>query len=279
MILRNRLFIFPALTLLLFVAAAAPSAEGLKVFFHKKHIDEGVDCSDCHELDAQNDSYSLVADICEGCHDQVYTEWKLSTPARKLESDFSHSKHHKKMKCTDCHGSTASDSHEAGSPVMDFEGCSDCHREKDSNIPESQCARCHGEDLKNRAPDDHAHAWTRRHGAESGWRVFDEHGRDCEQCHARHQCIECHRTQKPADHTSLWRVRTHGTSADWDRERCRKCHETGTCVRCHRTTEPLNHRGAWKYTHGLAAQSRSSRYCNVCHSTSTCRACHKGKTK
>jgi hypothetical protein len=138
----------------------------------------------------------------------------------------------------------------------------------------SDCAACHGTDMRRERPADHEEAWLERHGKESGWRVFDEHGRDCATCHPTGACTSCHATARPRSHTGLWRLKTHGMAAEMDEASCRTCHETGACVQCHKRTAPMSHQGAWSFKHGTMAGSGFGPRCAVCHGPTDCASCH-----
>ena len=135
---------------------------------------------------------------------------------------------------------------------------------------------CHGSDARKIPPKDHNKTWIRTHGRRSPWGSKSHRVRPCSFCHTKTECTACHRTTKPKSHTGLWRIRTHGTAASFDRDRCKTCHETGSCIFCHRRTAPTTHRGSWGATHGLTAGSRGSERCMVCHSSAQCVACHAG---
>lgn len=242
-----------------------------KTFDHKQHIEEGAECSNCHQADG-----SLIKDACNECHDEGPPPWNPPARARRLNVKFPHKAHAESGECQQCHQKTLDGSQATGAPMVEQSGCVACHEENGVEVAEGDCSRCHGEDPRRTAPTDHQQAWLARHGREAQWRVFDRHGQDCATCHRSDVCQTCHKTRKPRSHTALWRMRTHGLSAAFDHQTCKACHQTGTCVRCHRSTAPLNHKGAWKSTHGLAAQVRDNQHCAVCHSLSWCAACHAG---
>ena len=260
-----------ALSLPLAAAAAAPVA-----FSHKIHVgDQEVPCKSCHDLKADG-LPPLKTKGCTKCHEDGPPAYQGPT-ARKLKAQFPHKAHADKLECASCHKDVLADGHDGSQPLLARAECSRCHAEKKVTVAEGTCARCHGADLKTVRPADHDATWKVRHGAVSKWRGYGDHGTSCNGCHSPATCTSCHAENAPRDHNGLWRVRAHGLSAEWDRDRCKTCHETGTCIRCHSTTPPMNHNGAWKQTHGLVAGSRVNDTCNVCHRAAECAACHSGR--
>ncbi len=92
----------------------------------------------------------------------------------------------------------------------------------------------------------------------------------CLTCHEKTDCISCHNTRMPRDHTNTWRTLSHGFMAEGNRERCLVCHRQDFCVRCHMETAPRTHVGNWVSVH-----------CTWCHFGSglapadNCVVCHK----
>ena len=248
-----------------------------------------LDCATCHEAVATDSQAkgepAMPIDRCFGCH----SDYDIDTPVAKCASchsansiktdpayPFPHKPHADMLDCTGCHQG-AQGIHPKGTTRMPVDRCFGCHTEYGVDVPAAKCTACHAVDMKNVRPPDHKSAWPIEHGIEARWRVFAQHGKDCELCHRNDACIACHKTTRPRSHTGLWRNRTHGTNAAWDRDSCKTCHETGQCIRCHQTTKPMNHRGGWTSVHGLSAQTKSNEHCFVCHKSGWCESCHRGK--
>ena len=109
-----------------------------------------------------------------------------------------------------------------------------------------------------------------RHG-DVYWHGGREGAQRCAFCHVEPAfCDNCHKDQKPRDHTNLFRIKTHGLLAAVDRTRCQVCHETDFCVRCHENTAPRSHRAGWS--------GKRSRHCLNCHfpisREPSCATCH-----
>jgi hypothetical protein len=122
------------------------------------------------------------------------------------------------------------------------------------------------------APDSHKGNWIEYHGASADLNINEagQSGKACLTCHERNDCITCHNTRMPRDHTNTWRTRSHGFMAEGNRERCLTCHKQDFCVRCHNETAPRTHVGNWV-----------KRHCTWCHYGSgfapadSCVVCHK----
>lgn len=244
-------------------------------FVHSMHLEEGAECSTCHVRKDGVPAPVISQEGCRECHDKGAPSYRLEKRARKLTIAFPHKLHEESGECGDCHEGIKKDRTSDGKPMVDFDGCGKCHKQNDVEVSPAACKRCHGMNMRQHRPADHKGLWLRSHGEESTWRVFDEHGQDCQTCHGADTCTTCHKETRPRSHTGVWRLRGHGLAAGWEREACKTCHETGTCVRCHRETEPLSHKGPWGSTHGLLGVQEN---CIVCHSAArvqTCGGCHK----
>jgi len=121
-------------------------------------------------------------------------------------------------------------------------------------------------------PDSHRGNWIEFHGASANLNLNEsgQNGKSCLTCHEKNDCITCHNTRMPRDHTNTWRTLSHGFMAEGNRERCMTCHRQDFCVRCHNETPPRTHRGNWRRTH-----------CTWCHygtgfaPADNCVVCHK----
>lgn len=265
--------------LALILAPAVFQAEEKPTFPHDTHIEEGAACTDCHALDAEPGEPKIKLAFCEDCHEDGAPGMTLAAKGRPLKMKFPHDVHTEAAECADCHDATLKGEQKPCQPLVTVERCFACHKENDVETPEQACKVCHGVDQRRVAPADHGKAWRLRHGRESQWSALAGHGQDCGFCHTRSACSTCHQNTRPQSHTPLWRIRTHGRAAAFDRDTCKTCHETGTCIACHRRTEPASHRGAWRSTHGLVAGSKDDARCTVCHSPAQCTACHSGESR
>jgi len=250
-------------------AAAAPAA---KPFSHKLHVEEQeMECQSCHDTKKPG-LPTLKTKGCGMCHDDGPPPYK-GPSKRPLDVKFPHQAH-AELECATCHQDVLEDQHADTAPLVEPVRCFECHQAMKVKVPQNACARCHGEDKRREAPLDHGDAWMQRHGETSRWRVWGEHGTACTDCHQPATCKSCHMTEEPRDHNGLWRVRTHGLAAEWNRDRCMTCHETNICVRCHTDTKPVNHTAGWRKRHGLVAGTKVNQTCNVCHQPGYCAQCH-----
>ena len=259
--------------------AGADAGGTKKVFSHKFHInDAGAECATCHDV-KNSDEPRLNQEACKDCHDTGAPAWMLPARHRKLVFAYPHKRHagSKELACKNCHQAVADDAIPDGKPFLTPDRCLACHAEKGTGARATECVKCHGVDQKTVRPTSHKIAWPVKHGGAAQLVEKGEHGKDCTLCHGEAACRACHTQTRPKSHTGLWRVRTHGTAAGWDRDRCKTCHETGTCVRCHQQTAPMSHTGAWKQVHGLTAGSKDNEHCRACHQTGFCNTCHRLK--
>jgi len=127
-------------------------------------------------------------------------------------------------------------------------------------------------------PDSHKGAWVDAHGIEARVQMNEagQEGSPCLTCHEKNDCIACHSTRPPKDHTNYWRTSGHGMTASVNRERCLICHRQDYCVRCHNETAPRSHTAGWINRH-MNAPAGS---CSVCHKRlnprgGSCGICHK----
>jgi hypothetical protein len=251
-----------------------------KGFSHKRHVEEyNAECANCHNDQADPPAFKGPAS-CKGCHDEALDKPVLKAKAKRYEIIFSHELHNNVATCIECHKTTVGDKQKKNRPMMSFARCVSCHEENAIEIPSFQCTACHRKTNRQTKPDNHKQSWMTSHGKVAEWNLDKGHGSDCMLCHTQSNCTTCHRTMKPKSHSGLWRIRTHGIYAEFDRDRCKTCHETGVCINCHRNTKPQNHRGAWKKLHGTAANTDPEK-CRVCHSASfgssaACVECHRG---
>jgi hypothetical protein len=120
-------------------------------------------------------------------------------------------------------------------------------------------------------PDSHKGGWVDSHGIQAQVQMNDpgQSGTICLTCHEKNDCIACHATRPPRDHTNYWRTTGHGITASVNRERCMICHRQDYCVRCHNETAPRSHTAGWV-----------NRHCQWCHLSGgapagSCGVCHK----
>jgi len=200
-------------------------------------------------------------------------ETKLEAPASHAASDF-----------VQQHGRAASRTPQSCEACHTRESCVTCHVGQPQAALAMHAAgpgRGPGASVKRRRPPSHGDDFTTRHAP-----VASAAPKSCAVCHARADCLECHRPNAasgPGYHPAGFLSR-HPASAYARETSCAECHNTGAfCADCHKQAglvdrEPL--RGGYpapKQTcllgHGQAAR-QSLESCVSCHAERDCLTCH-----
>jgi hypothetical protein len=258
---------------------------------HAAHAQRGLSCGDCHGkgVPAGGEPRPPTYAACAECHDDEdkalpderkvrnaffapdgSPRWSRSIAPYDGEVLFSHGAH-ATTACETCHetapgGGLAGPGRVRGH-LFSMDTCVACH---DAKRAKNSCDACHRVLREDVAPADHAHLWKQRHGLFTRT-ATDRRERHCDDCHRQPQwCEKCHRDEAPANHTNLFRLKTHGVLAAMDRASCQVCHTTDYCQRCHLDTPPRSHRGMFahgKSTHCLDCHFpiRQEENCHVCH--------------
>jgi hypothetical protein len=261
--------------------------DGRMAFSHSVHVEEGLDCGDCHMgIEDSNEPGMPSMAGCMLCHESMEDE--DTPPAKRLatlfdeegrylarslsrlpeETVFSHLRHVTEgaLDCAACHGEIETTDSVLASVEVSMDECMACHTEQSRP---NECTTCHTLYAVDRAPPTHSQNWMRIHGSISRARLEDR-VQDCSMCHTEQSCQACHQETQPASHTNQFRLRGHGIQASIDRDSCAACHRTESCDRCHQETRPLSHSGSW-------GGARST-HCVGCHEpllTGSCATCHK----
>ena len=130
-------------------------------FNHKKHIDAGLECIDCHRYyKTQSNSGRPTLQICMDCHSGPsknpeeqkignFAEQKTEIPWNRIyrmpdHVRFSHRLHTQiaKINCEKCHGNMAEQTKPPPRPLVSqtMQFCIDCHEETHANV---DCLACH----------------------------------------------------------------------------------------------------------------------------------------
>lgn len=288
-------------------------SKGLK-FSHKKHIEEGAECSTCHTQ--PEDGFKMAMPTikkCMTCHEGIDEEkpaekkiaqffegdnlkW-TSVTAIPADVKFSHKAHiiGALVECESCHKGIKESEAISSKLKVPMGDCISCHNEK--KVKEgSECATCHKEIRGDTPPPSHKKLWKERHGqlVKLG---DDELDSQCYYCHKQDQCESCHRDEEPKNHNIFWKQRGHGITIGMDRDECRTCHQSDFCQSCHEETAPRTHRGTWGAptdNHCLQCmEPLADQRCSVCHAGTpshdeatdqpawhiagmNCRLCHVG---
>ncbi len=258
-------------------------------FSHRLHVEEGLECSDCHSSWEDSEDAGMPRPAqCALCHAQLDAE---KTPDRRVatlfedqtfratragqQSDevlFSHQSHATRAQdCMVCHADVGSDdgtlAKHGPELRMTMEACLACH-DAGTGPREPECAACHQEIRAGVAPPSHRANWTRYHGTVVRARA-DERANQCALCHKPEECTGCHQVQLPENHNNYWLRRAHGLTASMDRDSCATCHDSDSCERCHQEIPPQSHVASWG--------DPIDRHCLACHEPlrgESCRVCH-----
>jgi len=261
--------------------------DGRMEFSHRVHVEEGLDCGDCHMGTEDSDAPGMPSMAgCMLCHesmedDDTPPQKRLATLfdedggylARGLsrlpgETVFSHLRHVTvgEVACSSCHGEIEETDSVLADVKVSMDACMDCHADQ---AKPNACTTCHTDYAIDRAPPTHGQNWTRTHGSISRAKLEDR-VQDCSMCHTEQSCQTCHQETQPSSHTNQFRLRGHGIQASIDRDSCAACHRAESCDRCHQETRPLSHAGSW-------GGARST-HCVGCHEpllTGSCATCHR----
>ncbi|MEK6622765.1 MAG: hypothetical protein AABZ13_09815 [Planctomycetota bacterium] len=230
-------------------------------FAHKIHLENKVECNQCHEhIEESNDVTppGLIPDMfgnCVPCHKKRGAEKLACSVCHKnIKNNRMPLYHedrwvkHEDPRWIQRHGSEF---------YYNQDYCKRCHNDLD------WCVNCHQE----QKPKSHNNAWRgKTHGFAASWER-----KKCSACHQEDFCERCHSSTKPANHTASWSGAKHGSTALWESKNCRVCHQEDFCVHCHTSTRPSNHTAVW------GGKGTANRHCLNCHlpvPAFTCAICH-----
>ncbi len=255
-------------------------------FSHKRHLDLGVPCLDCHEgvpeADLATREHLPAMSVCLQCHNGAKapaecTTCHLQGAGGLLQTD-SHSGQSLRPR-----GRFRPDNHyhpdwqlaHATAARLTPESCSSCHSP-------SVCLDCH--DGKKPLAGLHPGDWIMTHGLEAGRRSLD-----CQACHDKASfCADCHEqaaitpgsfpglTGEPPGssrfHPPGWRGELgeiagpehHSHVARRSLETCDACHEQNSCLECHSFINP-HPRGWAEPADGWRFGQGEGRMCTNCH--------------
>lgn len=125
---------------------------------HKKHLDKGVNCVDCHLGVAHGGEFKNKVDLkrCSECHDKRKSEISMSDikiGSGDTAVNFSHNNHTAMFKCDECH--TKVFPMKKGTTKISFEDhgkdklCYTCHNGKKAS---SDCTTCHAKAAAPKLP-------------------------------------------------------------------------------------------------------------------------------
>jgi hypothetical protein len=237
-------------------------------------------CATCH-----------AQDFCAQCHVNAPEVPAIQALARdprslaihaKLEAPATHEdpgfiRHHGRQvrqnaaSCASCHTR---------------ESCLTCHAGSAANVqgmPTAGPGRGAGARVERRRPESHGLDFSKSHAAPASARP-----QTCAACHARPQCLECHRpsaADAPPGYHPAGFLTIHPAAAYSRETSCNDCHNQAQfCTNCH-VTAGLNSPGllrgngfhdakqAFFLNHGQAAR-QNLESCVSCHAERDCLTCH-----
>lgn len=257
--LNQTLFTASTLLILLGSQACDPKKEVVQNFPHRPHAEAEISCDSCHEIQPQGitmptmDTCMTCHDIddqpvfgrCNECHDKQGIQLTADSgdkivnhqvifqphiPENWYDVQYDHARFlTEESNCLACHGNIPQSE---GSTLVNLPSMETAMAFHDRMGYSNDCQVCHTELTVFTEPPSHKGNWERLHGR---LMVFEDR-QQCMICHTETQnsCMTCHDIRQPRDHTNLFRRKTHGMKASWDRARCMECHRSDECESCHR---------------------------------------------
>ena len=235
-------------------------------------------CATCH-----------ARDFCVGCHvnaPEVPAIQALAPDPRSLaiEARLQAPPSHTAPDFLTRHGKDARNRPESCAACHTRESCLTCHVAQPgvaASLHDAGPGRGAGASVSRRRPASHGDDFTDRHAP-----VASAAPQSCTACHARADCLDCHRPSAasgPAYHPAGFLSR-HPASAYARETTCGECHNTGAfCADCHQQAG-LASRGTLRggfhdarpgflLGHGPAAR-QGLESCVTCHAERDCLTCH-----
>jgi hypothetical protein len=170
------------------------------------------------------------------------------------------------------------------------ESCMTCHRTRPPVVmamPDSGPGRAIGARIERRQQGYHAPGFADSHASQA--RSVPN---SCSACHARQECLECHRPNPGATrgyHPAGFLTR-HPAAAYGRQSDCSECHNSEQfCTTCHKQSGLTSKRplqggyhdangAVWLLQHGPSAR-RQLESCVTCHTERDCLFCHSAQTR
>ncbi len=275
-----------------YMIASTTSAAGTS-FPHKVHLNNQVNCVDCHKNIEKSKSTDGGLDnppksLCfEGCHEKKPPYSSVMFKYQQTYK-FNHKLHVKgqSLDCKECHAAILSGDENAEkliitSKLPKMEYCFGCH---DNTMATKHCMLCH---INNTKPEDHDADWIKnKHKLKSNANM-----NECLSCHkTKNYCLDCHKgvakLKKPMSIHEPNYETTHKYDSRLSMNNCKSCHAETFCKNCHaakglknnnilnRLVHPLGWATLGSSTfHGKKAKIRLSS-CTSCHTRNDCAFCH-----
>ncbi|MFC1669574.1 cytochrome c3 family protein [Spirochaetota bacterium] len=291
---------------------------GNKVFNHKGHTEQDMECTQCHKkikTSVSAEDMNLPGeDSCSECHEsKLFKATKFYRSAPKYKINNNHQVHSDMgHDCTVCHEKINDPDYVPGSALPDMQVCYKCH---DNKTAPKTCTLCHVEKMpfphklhvdKSKCED--CHKDVVKSNTVLGPRDQKEREKVCIKCHAE-------KDKYPAVIKYLNRERgmtykfNHSLHIENEKKACEDCHSvvnqsddfqyseiipkmaycftchdnykaTKNCSLCHFDEQmPEDHNENWETLHKVKA-NYDYKSCNACHyEKSFCFKCHNGIKK
>jgi len=261
------------------------SADPPTPFPHATHLDQGLECLDCHAAIPESEHLEGAlfpkVEVCVDCHETEDLKAYGYDPMPEVPGailDFSHVLHltQESVTCATCHADHAGTAAAEGAERPGHAVCGACHVEVDA---ESSCNLCHL-NLAALKPLDHRGDFVHEHQFEAR-----DQG-SCAACHRQEaSCTRCHHGENISflSHDRTW-LYTHAEDARKGITDCSACHESRTfCAPCHQDegVRPTDHLVAAEWLEPGNRHAEEARrditVCASCHETSDplCVTCHR----
>jgi hypothetical protein len=279
-------------------ATALPQARVAKFEKPASHDEEGFGSSKGHGKLAERGDRSCAIcharDFCAQCHvnaPEVKAIEALAPDPRSLalKAELKAPASHQESRWLSQHGGKAKRDPATCATCHAQESCMTCHRTRPAVVlalPASGPGRAVGARVERKKPGYHAPDFADRHAGQA-----TSAPGSCSACHARQECLECHRPNPGAAggyHPAGFLTR-HPAAAFSRQTDCSECHNSEQfCTNCHRQSGLTSKRplqggyhdanGAFLLGHGPSARLQLES-CVTCHTERDCLFCHSAQTR
>ncbi len=249
-----------------------------------RNFEVAQSCATCH-----------AREFCTQCHvnaPEVRLIQALPSDPRSLaiEAKLEETRDHKDPAFEGRHGAASRKGNATCVNCHTQQSCLSCHRATPAvaaALKPASAARGQGAQIERKRPATHTASFADRHGP-----LANASPRTCSACHARAECLDCHRPNPgSADTYHPAGFLTRHPSAAYNRQTdCAECHnQQAFCTSCHNqagftstngilTGKFHDSKGSFLLGHGQAAR-QNIESCITCHSEKDCLACHSAQTR
>jgi len=279
-------------------ATALPEARIAKFEKPKSHEDKGFLAAKGHgEVAERGDrtcAFCHARDFCTQCHvnaPEVKAIQALAPDPRSLalKAELKAPASHKESRFLSQHGGKAKRDPESCANCHTQESCVTCHRNRPTIVLALHPAgpgRAIGAQIERKKPGYHTADFADRHAP-----IASSSSGSCNACHARTECLECHRPNAAAtgNYHPAGFLSRHPAAAFNRQTDCAGCHnQAAFCTTCHQQSGLTSSgrlvqgyhdaNGAFALNHGIAAR-QNIESCIACHAERDCLTCHSAQTR